>query len=152
MKNHYIVHGDQKLLPSIQPLWEKLNTERAKNSPNFKKLYKAMTFSKRKKEILEKSKQGGVLVSLLYNQKGQVQAYCVSILGSGSTGEVESLFVEKPFRKKGFGALLVSEALNWMHENKSKKIIAVVGIGNEAALPFWKKMGLLPKYIQLESI
>ncbi len=110
-----------------------------------------MTFAKRKKGILDKSKQGGVLVSVLYNQKGKVQAYCVSILGSDNTGEIESLFVEKSFRKKGFGALLVSEALNWMRENKSKKIIVAVGVGNEAALPFWKKMGLLPKYIQLES-
>lgn len=146
-----MVHGDQKLLTSIQPLWEKLNSERRKNSPHFKGHYKTMTFAKRKKAIIQKSKDGNMLVSLVYNQKGLPVAYCVTILKEEKVGELESIFVEKISRKKGFAKLLIHEALDWLRKNKTKKIVVLVGIGNEKVVQLAAKAGLFPKYIQLES-
>ncbi|MEW9097047.1 MAG: GNAT family N-acetyltransferase [Clostridiaceae bacterium] len=151
-KNIKYIIGEEELLDSIQCLWEELNQHHEEKSLYFKEVYSINIFENRKKGLLEKSQGGKLRVHLAKDiSMNKIIGYCVSSITDDGIGEVDSIFVQKEYRKLNVGDCLMSSALSWMKENKVKsKIIGVVS-GNEEALGFYKKYNFYPSTIILKE-
>ncbi|PKM70395.1 MAG: hypothetical protein CVU93_02285, partial [Firmicutes bacterium HGW-Firmicutes-18] len=92
---------------SIKHLWEKLRDIHLAESRYFKDRYRNMTFEKRchKFELLD---DDNLLIELIKDGERTV-GYCISSIKEG-IGEIDSLFVEKTHRNKGYGKELVDSA------------------------------------------
>ena len=74
-----------------------------------------MTFELRKKELLEKSSNGITRIDIAKNgNTGVLIGYCVSIVSEKKEGEIESIFIEKDYRRHGIGDDFMKKALDWM--------------------------------------
>ncbi len=59
----------------------------------------------------------------------------------GKFGLIGDLFVQEEHRRKGFGRLLVDDALDFFKRKKIEQIELLVANGNENTVQFWEKMG-----------
>jgi diamine N-acetyltransferase len=129
----------------IRPLWEGLRDHHAEHSQYFKTRYHKMSFDQRKMTLLEKTEKGKLRIDVVEDSsKNQLIAYCISSVCkeiSGITGEIDSIFIDKTYRKKGIGTKLMDIALKWLDSEKvdTKKII--IAHGNEEAFEFYKRYG-----------
>ncbi len=78
--------------------------------------------------------------------------YCISTVNKELIGEIDSLFVEKEYRKYGLGDQLMNRALDWLNNNKVKTKIIGVAEGNENVLEFYKRYGFYKRRVILEQI
>ncbi|HTX43640.1 MAG TPA: GNAT family N-acetyltransferase [Methanocella sp.] len=147
---------DERDLDLIKPLWEQLNEHHRKLSPHFSSHYEAFTFERRKDGLLHKTRDGLMHICLAKDaDSGICVGYSVSSLlndGGHPVGEVESIYVDGPYRAKGIGDALMRKALEWMdtHGAATKKVS--VGAGNEDVLPFYARYGFCVRTTTLEQI
>jgi diamine N-acetyltransferase len=145
--------GDEKTLEDTAVLWAKLNEHHLYVSKDFKQYYQQMTFHKRKAVLLEKAKDGKLRVDIaLDNVSGQKVGYCVSSVNRFNEGEIESIFVDTPFRRFGIGDALLRKALAWMDAQSTESKIIEVGVGNEQAFSFYARYGFLPRKTVLKQV
>jgi ribosomal protein S18 acetylase RimI-like enzyme len=136
-------------IDEIRPLWEELNASHAALSVHFSGHFSQMTFEKRKKEFALKSSKGALRTDGCMEPGGaELVGYCVSNIIDG-IGEIDSLYVKPEHRRSGAGSLLVNAAMEWMHRRKARRITVNVAVGNEKAIAFYKRFGLLPRLIFL---
>ncbi len=77
-----------------------------------------MTWEIRKKELLEKSRNGAIRVDLARDKNtGVLVGYCVSTVSEKRQGEIESIYIEEDYRRSGIGDNLMKKALSWMDEH-----------------------------------
>ena len=139
--NISIVEKDITELGVIKPLWEKLNLIHLDKSVYFKSKYENFTFEKRIESIYQKAQKGIIKLDvLLYNNEGEFVGYCLSSI-EDSFGEIESIFIEKAYRKFGLGDKLMNNALKWFESNGIKNIEINVVYANDEALPFYERHG-----------
>lgn len=152
MDNLEFVTGAKELIDLVKPLWENLNKHHEANSVNFSDKYKNNTFEKRKGKFLS-DKTSKVKVDLIRDiEKDIYVGYCVSTIDVDLVGEIDSLFIEKEYRKCGLGDKLMQIAIEWLDTNKvNTKILGVVE-GNEEVLEFYKRHGFYKRTIVLERI
>jgi ribosomal protein S18 acetylase RimI-like enzyme len=143
--------GNQTMLDDIGALWEKLNLHHLDCSENFKDHFRAMTFERRKAELLQKTRHGELRVDMALDETGQPIGYCVSSIDKAKTGEIESIYIEKDYRRLGIGDTLMKNALSWMDEKGAEKKTVVVCVGNEQAFGFYVKYGFAPRKTLLEQ-
>lgn len=125
----------------IKPLWEQLNLIHADKSVSFKKRFENYTFEKRMKSIIKKAQDGIIKLDILFDdEKNRYVGYCLSSI-EGYSGEIESIFIEKEYRKFGFGGKLMESALKWFKEKNIKDIKINVVYNNNDALPFYERYG-----------
>jgi len=66
--------------------------------------------------------------------------------------DIKDFFVEKKYRKKGYGKLLVKECFKWAKKNRIKKVLISVRKGTDAQKVYkrlgFKKYGELKKGIK----
>jgi GNAT superfamily N-acetyltransferase len=75
---------------------------------------------------------------------GKAIGYCVSSLSVKKVGEIESIYIEKEYRRCNIGDKFMKTALAWMDDRGAvNKIIGVVE-GNEEAFGFCQKILFLP--------
>jgi diamine N-acetyltransferase len=86
-----------------------------------------------------KMSEDRVRVDIVYECSKPV-GYCVSIIEKGA-GELASIYIEPAFRNKGAGIILAGNGIAWMKEKDCDPITVAVGSGNEAAFPFYEKLG-----------
>ena len=136
----------------IKPLWEQLNLLHADKSVSFKKRFEDYTFEKRIKGIIKKSKNGIIKLDLLLdNEKNRYVGYCLSSIEDYS-GEIESIFIEKEYRKFGLGGELMESALRWFKDKSITDIKINVVYNNNDALPFYERYGFkVGNYILSQS-
>ncbi len=148
------IHGDQTLLDEIKPMWEGLNSLMGERSTYFREHFAAMTFAKRKADLLDKAAKGLMRVELAVDKEsGQNVGYLVSSVNLHKrVGEVESLFVTQAYRGLGIGDQLMKNALSWMDQNGAVEKIVEATVGNEQALGFYGRYGFLPRLIQLRQL
>ena len=95
----------------------------------------------------------GIRVNLVKDKDtGQYIGYCVSTINKEMIGEIDSLYVEKEYRKHGIGNELMERALEWLDKNKVKSKIVVVGDGNENVIDFYNHYGFHTRKIVLEQV
>ncbi len=147
------VGGDQTLLDQIQLLWEGLNQIMCQRSTHFKEHFAAMTFARRKADLLEKAAVGLMHVDLAVDQtSGQNVGYLVSSLNRKKVGEIESIFVSEEYRGQGVGGHLMRNALKWMDQNGAVDKVVEATVGNESVLGFYARFGFLPRLLQLKQL
>jgi len=147
------VHGDQNMLEEVRELWEKLNRFHCERSEHFKQHYCGMTFEKRKSDLLKKAATGKMRVDIASDEATcRKIAYLVSTLDSAMVGEIESVYVEEPYRRMGVGGRLMQNALDWMDQNGAVEKNVEVSFGNESAWGFYGRFGFLPRKTTLKQV
>jgi ribosomal protein S18 acetylase RimI-like enzyme len=144
-KIEYIEKGI-KDLDIVGPLWEKLNEHHLVRSRNFRKHFEEMTWDVRKKELLEKCRNGLLRIDLAKDGKaGTFIGYCVSTINEKKVGEIESIFIEADYRRAGIGGNFMKKALNWMAAHSIEHRVIAVAAGNEEAYGFYAKYKFYPR-------
>ena len=64
---------------------------------------------------------------------------------------VETMFIEKKYRRKGLGNILLKDFLNWCKKNKVDYISASAYSKNKLALKFYKRAGFKDYTVTLEK-
>ncbi len=147
------IEGDESLLDRIQPLWEKLNERHRAVSLHFAGVYAANTFARRRAGLMRKLASGRVMyVVLAYMpSSGEAAGYCVGTASRDGEGEVESIFVDQPFRGRGVADQLMRKTLAWMDGcGVTRKRVEVV-FGNEEVVSFYARYGFVPRSTILQQ-
>jgi len=144
---------DQRGLDLIAPLWLKLLRHHVDNSTHFSKQLAAMTYEKRKGQLIEKSRDGALRIDLARDKEAdKLIGYCVGTVSKDSQGEVESIYVEPEYRRAGIADAMLRRCLAWMEERSVKKKILVVAVGNEEIIPLYERHAFFPRTIIMEQV
>ena len=147
------IQCDQTQLDQIKTLWEGLNRYMGERSTYFKQHFAAMTWEKRRADLLEKATKGIMRIDLAVDEAtGQSVGYLVSSVNTKKMGEIESIFVSEAYRGLDVGDQLMQNALAWMDQNGSVEKIVEASVGNEQVFGFYGRYGFLPRLIQLKQI
>ncbi len=135
----------------IEKMWEKLNRIHHEASKFFSDEYLNKKFIDRKNEILEKAKDGLLKIFIAKDtDTNNIFGYCVRSACNG-LGEIDSIFVEEPYRKHKVGNEFMIKSDEFFRINGVKKQILSVYAGNDDVIKFYKKYNYYPKYIILEK-
>jgi diamine N-acetyltransferase len=140
----YYTVTDEKDIDLVLPLWLKLRAHHQERSPYFKDDISLMTWEIRKTVLLEKAKTGAVRVELA-RDKDTLVGYCVSSIDANRQGEIESIYIEKEYRKSGIGDRFMKGGLKWMDDHRVERKTIGVAVGNEQAFGFYEKYGFYPR-------
>ena len=78
--------------------------------------------------------------------------YCVSTVNQDKQGEIESIYIEKDYRRRGIGGNFMKKALAWMDGLSVTKRVIGVAAGNEEAFPFYARYGFYPRVTILKQV
>lgn len=140
--------GGPELLDRISPLWEEIKKYHVEKSLHFSKDLNSKSFAGRKKELISKSKY--LRVDIAHNLKKEIDiGYCITTIDNSNRGEIDSLFIEEAYRRKGIGKILTQEALSWLNDKGAVDNSIYVASGNEKVIEFYKSFGFYPRGIHL---
>jgi diamine N-acetyltransferase len=138
-------------LDLIQPLWEKLRDHHVRMSRNFTRHFAGVTFDLRKKQLLEKSRDGRLQIDLAKDPAtGAIVGYCATSINKAKQGEIESIYVEQDYRGAGIGDALMTRALDWLATLAVQKTILAVAEGNESVFAFYRRHNFYSRATILE--
>lgn len=140
---------DKSQLSQIKPLWENLNLIHLQDSVFFKEHYKSFSFERRAKKWLDTPNEK-IKILGAYDSQNNIVGYCVSTISSRNEGEIDSLYVDLAFRKRGVGRLLLEQSIDWLKSKECSPIRLLVSHGHESVLYFYQKIGLFPRLMVLE--
>jgi ribosomal protein S18 acetylase RimI-like enzyme len=152
MDNFEFINGSRELLDLVQPLWEKLNKQHENNSNYFTDKFRNLKFEVRKNKFINDETLDVKIDLIKDKEKAVYIGYCISTINKDLIAEIESLFIEKDYRKYGLGSKLMNRSLEWLNSNQVKIKIIGVAEGNENVLEFYKKYGFYKKVTILEQI
>ena len=136
----------------IRPLWEQLNEHHHEQSRYFRSFYTTLTFDDRKTYFESASSTGSLRIELAEDTSAaHVVGYCVGSLSPERYGEIESIFVEAPYRRSGTGSELMQRMLAWLDACGAVRKRVSVGNGNEVAGEFYQRFGFYPRLTVLEQ-
>lgn len=145
----YVTVGEQDI-DSISFLWEKLKNHHITVAPFHSKYFSSMTWNVRKQLLLDKITEGHLLVDGARDTvTGKIIGYCISSVYSDKLGEINSIYIEKEYRRQGIGDNFMKKAMNWMDGIGVSKRIIGVATGNEDVLPFYARYGFYSRSIIL---
>ena len=145
------IQGDKELLDLVQPLWEKLNNHHQLHSSYFPDKFRQQTFNARKRKFINDNNLDLKIDLVRDKEINAYIGYCISTVNKDGIGEIDSLFIEKAYRKYGLGDQLMKRALEWLDRMEVKTKIIGVAEGNEAAVEFYKRYGFFTRRIILEQ-
>lgn len=147
-----IITGGRELLDVVKPLWEKLNRHHEENSKYFADRFRSLEFEERKRKFMDDTNTQ-VRVDLVKDLQNQVfVGYCISTVTTDMVGEIDSLYIEKAYRKYGIGDKLMCKALAWLESEKAVKKVIGIAEGNEQILAFYKQYGFRERKIVMEQM
>lgn len=152
MINVEYIEGSQEVLYLIQPMWERLKDYHQNKSKYFADNYANKRFQDRINELTDNSKVGMKVNLVKDKDTGQYIGYCISTINKEMIGEIDSLYVEKEYRKQGIGSQLMERSLEWLDKNKVKSKIIAVGDGNENVIDFYNHYGFHIRKIILGQV
>ena len=129
---------------AIRHLWLQLNELHQSNSVHHKNHFARFTFEERLQQLAA-AETATIFVA---SCGSAAVGYCICSL-RGSSGEIDSLFVENSHRGKGIGGQLLNTALQWLKKQRAANISVAVAHGNESALPFYHSFGFRERLIML---
>jgi len=152
MTNYQIKRLEINEIDLIQPMWEKLNLLHFDLSQNFKNRFNDMNWEKRKMKLIEKSEE--IMIDAVMDSKNIVIGYCISTVDkeNNKTGEIDSIYIDAPYRKSGIGKQLINNAIDWLGTKGTTEQRLLVGVGNERVLDFYKQFNFFPLHIVLQRI
>jgi diamine N-acetyltransferase len=133
----------------IRPLWEKLNEIHLRQSPYFADEYKVFSFEKRMEKFFGSLRSDWRIEVARLSPSSEAVAYCLSSINRDLEGEIDSLYVEPPFRRFRIADTLMRHALRWLAERGAASKRIAVAAGNEQALSFYEFYNFYPRYILL---
>lgn len=129
-------------LDTIEDLWYKLREHHASHARNFSHQIRARSYSERKNEITRSNEGRSLLVQTAYTRNMNTPVgFCISSGASGEKGEIESIFVDPPYRSRGIGSHFVNNACMWMENIGVKEMGVGVCEGNEGSFGFYQQFG-----------
>ncbi|PKL67235.1 MAG: N-acetyltransferase [Methanobacteriales archaeon HGW-Methanobacteriales-1] len=145
-----IISGND--LDLIKPLWTNLKNHHSNISSHFQEKYHAANFENRKEELLKKSSPDNMRVEVVSDcDKDCFVGYCISSISDEGKGEIDSIYLEKEYRKLGLGKEMVKRAMEWMESQDTDELKIVVAVGNEDLLPFYSSFNFFPRHLILEK-
>ena len=151
MEVEYIETGIKEL-DTIKPLWEKLNEYHRRLTKHFAAEIAQHIFEERKKAFESPLKKQHHISLARDKATDIVIGYCVSSISIEEHGEIESIYVEPDYRKKGVGDALMRRALHWLDKKKVKRKVLSVAAGNEDVIGFYNGYGFYPRTTILQQI
>lgn len=145
----FFIEGSAELLDAIEQLWIKQVRYHASVSTYFREEFKGMTFAKRMKELRAKGGRSRLRVVIARTKNTRIVGYAIASITKSGIAEIDSLFVEKPYRNRGIGGRLASLALEWCARCRPIATTVNVAIGNEPAISFYRHLGFFPRTIAL---
>lgn len=150
-----------KILPreqlgAIEPLWDTLNEHHRNRSTHFAAFYDMFTFEQRMEKFDDKTLRVRIEVALVDDPKegkkaGHMAAFSICSVTKQAAGELDSLFVERQYRRRGIGTALAKRAFAWMdREAALSKSLSVV-YGNEEVLSFYRMFKFYPSRLELNQ-
>lgn len=152
MINVEYIEGAQESLYLIEPLWQSLIIYHKNKSKHFADTYANKRFQDRVNELTDDSKVAMRVNLVKDKDTGQYIGYCISTINKEMIGEIDSLYVEKEYRKHGIGSQLMENALEWLDKNKVKSKIVAVGDENENVIDFYNHYGFHVRKIILAQV
>jgi diamine N-acetyltransferase len=152
-----LVEGGAEFLDRIEPLWKQQTALHAEKSVHWAESFTTANFSDRKSVFEQKARTGSLLVILAMVGLDEIAGYTVcsvceelSDLGACKVGEIDSMFILGSYRRLGIGRKFLFRCMAWFEQNRAEKVIALVAVGNEEVLEFYRLAGLLPRAILLQ--
>jgi ribosomal protein S18 acetylase RimI-like enzyme len=142
---------DERGLELIGPLWEKLNEYHRECSPHHKNSYAGRTFQERRRHLVDKSRSGKILVDMA-RDGDRIIGYCVSTVSEKGLGEIDSIYIEAEYRRRGIGDALMKRALGWMDGLSVKQRVVEVASGNEETFLFYRRYGFYQRCTILSTV
>lgn len=130
----------------IKPLWDELNAHHLQHSTHFKHHFAQLSFEKRCQSLL-KAEQLIILGAL---EQEQLVAYCLASVTHASSGEIDSLYVQKHIQRNSIGHQLASAALDWLASHNCQTIRVSIAEGNESVLPFYQQLGFKERFTVMQ--
>lgn len=126
-------------LDRIAPLWEGLRLRHLERSANFKAHFERQTFSERSQKFCALPPDC-VHIGAAEDESGALAGYCICSV-QGSSGELDSIFVEEQYRGQELGYRLARDGIDWLESKGCRHIDVMVAEGNEDVFPFYEKLG-----------
>ncbi len=112
-----------------------------------------MTWQKRRYTLIKRATGGAIFVEIAQEESnGRQIGYIVASVNIEKTGEVESIYVQAPFRGRGIGDRFMRDALAWMEQSGAKKKQVEVSVGNEERWGFYARYGFMPRKTLLKQV
>ncbi|MCX7749352.1 MAG: GNAT family N-acetyltransferase [Clostridia bacterium] len=128
----------------IEHLWVKNRKNNSEKSLFFSSLFETFTFEIRKALLIEKVALGNEIKIYIVkdNEKDCIFGFCViSYCKTSQYGEFEMIYIDKEYRNKGYGSILIANGLRSFNENQISDVGVCVAFGNTKALDFYRKFG-----------
>lgn len=152
-RNIVSTKGQLELLDSVKPLWEKLITHHRNVSKIFAKSFENKKFEDRVTEFTGRADTHQFRIELVCaSNETEYIGYCISSISNQPIGEIDSIYVETPYRGLGIGDLLMQSALKWMDSNEVRTKKISVASENDAVLSFYEKHGFRVRSLVLEQV
>ena len=135
----------------IKPLWLKLNDQHREASRHFRSRYERFTFEERIRKFSSPEIKTAIDIAEGLPEK-RIIAYCISSIGRGKEGEIDSIYIEPDFRGRKIGRALMERALAWFDAEGVKLRTVAVAVGNESAFGFYEKFGFHPALTVLRQV
>ncbi|NLT98016.1 MAG: GNAT family N-acetyltransferase [Christensenellaceae bacterium] len=126
-------------LGRIEPLWNSLRLMHLALSSHFKEYFAQQTFERRCRKFRSLPEEY-VHIAAAEDESGALVGYCICSVRD-ETGELDSIYVEPEYRGRGVGRNLAESGLAWLKQKGCRYIDVRGAEGNEAALPFYEKLG-----------
>jgi diamine N-acetyltransferase len=140
----------QSEIDCLEPLWLKLIAHHRDRAQRFKAQFAGARFANRKKELLQKATRYPLHIELAFSAETFI-GYCVSSINAQQCGEIDSIYIEKDYRRLGIGAIFMQNAIHWLDAGAVKRKIISVGEGNEEVFGFYQQYGFYPLALTLEQ-
>ncbi len=112
-----------------------------------------MTWQKRRYTLLKRATGGALFVEIAQDENMDRRiGYVVASLNVDKIGEIESIYVQLPYRGLGVGDKLMTDSLDWMEQNGGIEKQVEVSVGNEIAWGFYGRYGFMPRKTLLKQI
>ncbi len=143
-------------LSRIEPLWDKLNDHHIKTSTHFDAYYGIFSFDQRMEKFDDPDLRMRIEVAMIDDDPTKrsvpvLVAYSLSSVTKRAEGELDSLFVERKYRRMGIGTTLAKRSFAWMDQEAALSKSLSVVYGNEEVLPFYRKFKFYPSRLELNQ-
>ena len=139
--------GGIELIDSVGPLWERLKAHHLEIDTVYPDSIRKADFEKRKEELMQRDHH---LVELAIPAGSDLAVgYCLTSVNERNVGELDSIFVDEPFRGCGIGKRLVRQSLEWMDAmNVGAKKVYVLEV-NQEAVELYKEFGFKVRLLEM---
>lgn len=145
------VKGGIELLNEIKPLWKALNIHHQEKSANFTDQLCSNTFESRHAKFENNELKVFIEIAKVEEFEEAI-GYSISSIDKENMGELDSLYVDIQYRRLDIGNRLMSDAMCWFKDNRTKANRLKVAEGNEGVIEFYKKYGFETRFYVLENV